>query len=266
MKFKMLMLGCLFFGLAINNALCQGNKLKIKPDYNLIAHRGGVVDSVSAENSLLALKKAVSSGYSMVEVDMRLTRDGVLITQHDRNFKNDFEVDSTVSSMTWASISKLKGKRGNKVQKFEDVLQYCKGKLQVMIDNKISGNDTLLFSKVIKLLKKHDLYDGALMIGTDESTEFFTGKIKLSCTRKQLEDNMLKPGYRPENYYLFSSNISRDDAEWARKNKILAVGVINSWDIKSSEPLLAAGVQAEKLKSAGITYFQIDSIFDIFFK
>ncbi|HEX5554141.1 MAG TPA: hypothetical protein VFX43_12930, partial [Chitinophagaceae bacterium] len=49
------------------------------------------------------------------------------------------------------------------------------------------------------------LQRGALMIGTAESTPFFTGKIKLSCTRVQLERNMEKPGYAAENYYLFGT-------------------------------------------------------------
>jgi glycerophosphoryl diester phosphodiesterase len=61
-----------------------------------------------------------------------------------------------------------------------------KGKIGIMIDNKISGKDTVLFTKVIDLLKQYDLFRSALMIGTDESTDFFTGKIKLSCTRKQI--------------------------------------------------------------------------------
>ncbi|WP_221391929.1 hypothetical protein [Dyadobacter sp. NIV53] len=150
--------------------------------------------------------------------------------------------------------------------KLEDVLQYSQGKIQIMLDNKISGNDTVLFNSVIKMLKKYDLFENALMIGTDESTEFFTGKIKLSCTRKQLEENMLKPGFKAENYYLFSGNISKEDAEWAKQQKILTVGVINTWDLKSADPRRSAAELADKIKSAGISYVQIDSEYEKYFR
>ena len=56
--------------------------------YFLIAHRGGVVDSARAENSLPALEEAARHGFNMVEVDLRVTKDGVLIINHDADLKN----------------------------------------------------------------------------------------------------------------------------------------------------------------------------------
>ncbi len=236
-------------------------------DYFLIAHRGGVVDSVKAENSLPALQAAFERGYKMAEVDMRLTKDAVLIIHHDDNFKRYFGVDRKVSEMTWKEISSLKSdKGGSAVLQLEDALKYCKGKLQVMIDNKIPGNDTLLFGKVVLLLKKYGLDKETLMIGTDESTGFFTGKIKLSCTRKQLEDNMQKPGYSPDHYYLFGNDLNKEDVLWAKQNGILAVGVVNAWRYRNSNNAMEEAQQhIQQLKSTGLSHFQIDSQFDRFF-
>lgn len=234
--------------------------------FQLIAHRGGVVDSTAAENSLQALEKAVKQGYYMVETDLRLTKDSMLVTYHDANLKRTFGVDASVESSTWKELSMLENKKGYKMLAFEDVLRFCEGKLAVMIDTKIRGNDPVLFGKVIALLKQYNLYDSALMIGTDESTAFFTGKIKLSCTRKQLEENMQKPGYDPSHYYLFSNNISKEDFDWATAHNILVVGVINAWSFKSADPGKEAENQANALKAAGVTHFQIDSVFEKFFK
>lgn len=264
MKYKIVAAICFMLTITLNDVFGQQNKINKK--YRLIAHRGGVVDSTTAENSLSALKLAVKKGYWMAEVDLRLTKDSVLITHHDRNFKRYYGVDSLVSEMTWAQISQLKGDKGNKVLLFEDLLKFSQGKLSLMIDNKLRGNDTVLFHKVINLLKKYNLFDDALMIGTDESTEFFTGKIKLSCTRKQLEENMLNPGYKPSNYYLFSGNITKADVAWAHEHNILAVGVINAWGLKTTNPMQVAQQQADQLKMAGLTHFQIDSAFDPFFQ
>lgn len=250
---------CIIF-LAGHSSWAQQSKV-IK-DFRLIAHRGGVVDDAAEENSMRALEKAADRGYWMVEIDVRLTKDGRLITHHDNTFKRSFGIDSSVSSMTWADISKLRNAKGYRVLQLEEVLQFCKGKLGVMIDNKIRGNDTAVWVRLISLLKKYDLYDNALMIGTDESTDYFTGKIRLSCTRQQLEENMLKPGYKPSDYFLFSGNITKDDATWAQSHRILAVGVVNAWAFRSGDVMSKARLQAESLVAAGVTCFQIDSIFE----
>jgi hypothetical protein len=45
----------------------------------LIAHRGGVVDSSYTENGIKAFMSTVSDGYQMIELDVRVTRDGILL-------------------------------------------------------------------------------------------------------------------------------------------------------------------------------------------
>ncbi|NLR60533.1 hypothetical protein HGH93_20660 [Chitinophaga polysaccharea] len=228
--------------------------------YRLIAHRGGVVDSTTDQNSAQALSKAISDGYWMVEIDMRMTKDSVLITHHDATFKRSFGLDAAVADMNWEAIARLKNDHGYRVQKLEEVFARCKGKLGVMLDNKLPGNDTTVWRKLIMLLKKYDLYQSALMIGTDESTAFFTSKIKLSCTRQQLEENMHKHGFRPENYYLFSDNITKADADWAAKHRILVIGVINAFTFKAGEQVTnGPASQASRLKNAGVRNFQVDS-------
>jgi len=256
----------MFIGLAMIVLFHEGVRAQASSDYRLIAHRGGVVDSLTAENSLQALQKAVDKGYWMVEVDLRLTRDSVLITHHDRDFKRYYGVEKTLDSMTWAEVSQLKGDKDNRVLLFEEVLRFCRDNgLNVMIDNKISGFDSMLFTNVYELVKQYGLEEEALMIGTTASTPFFTGKIRLSCTRTQLEENMLKEGYDPSHYYLFSRDISPEDAQWAEENNILAVGVINAWAIKDDDIMYAAEKKAAELKAAGIRILQIDSVFDGYF-
>ncbi|KYP16301.1 glycerophosphodiester phosphodiesterase family protein [Flavihumibacter sp. CACIAM 22H1] len=229
--------------------------------YRLIAHRGGVVDSLRPENSLPALETAIAQHYWMVEIDLRITADSVLITQHDRTFKRYFGLDSMVSSLPWSRIQQLRSPTGSRVLSFEEILRTCKGRIGVMIDNKIDGMDEALFTRVLKLLDKYGLRKEALMIGTDESTEFFRGKIKLSCTRKQLEENKLRPDWNPAHYYLFSADISREDLEWAEKEGILVVGVLNHRNPSAPDALEMARQRAQKLKEAGVRNFQLDAAF-----
>ena len=241
-------------------SLLAGSCMYAQP-YRLIAHRGGLVDSKTPENSRASLQKAIQQKFWMVEIDLRITADSVLITQHDRTFKRYFGLDSAVSSLNWTRIRELRSDAGTKVMNFEEVLQQCKGKIHVMIDTKIQGFDQKMFQGVIDLLDKYDLRKNALIIPTDESTEFFRGKIRLSCTRKRLEEYKLRPDFNPDHYYLFSSQISREDVLWAQKEKIMVVGVLNHRFPESPEALEKMKTQAAALIASGVTIFQLDAPF-----
>lgn len=234
-------------------------------DYKLIAHRGGVVDSSTAENSRESIERAIQNNYWMVEIDLRVTKDQELIIHHDKDFERYYGVDTRVEDMLWKDVSKLRSTTGGRVLTFQDALKLCEGRIFVMIDNKIQGNDTIVFARVLALMDKYKLLDSALMIGTTESTEYFTGKIKLSCTRDQLESNQNRDDYKPANYYLFSAEITRADAMWAAENGILAVGVLNRWKHRNADKARIKKV-ADELKSTGIRYFQIDSEFEELFR
>lgn len=237
----------------------------------LIAHRGGVVDSTLTENGLPALKMAMKNGYAMIETDMRITKDGVLIANHDATFDRYYGVNKKVTDMNWADIRKLTSKLDkNKPLKLEEVFSYCASNhIGVMIDNKIAGLDSLVFNKLIKMLDQYHLRENALMIGTDESTEFFTGKIKLSCTREQLVQNQQRSDYQPGHYFLFErpAKISQEDVRWAKDNHIQLVAAINKFHYKNApDALTSAKADCEKMKAFGVQYFQIDSEFYTFLK
>ena len=107
LKYKTVIVFFIFCTATLPFSFCQPSSTKTPANYYLIAHRGGVVDSTKAENSLPALKAAIKRGYKMVEIDLRLTKDSVLIIHHDMNFKRYFGVDKPVSETTWEEIGKL---------------------------------------------------------------------------------------------------------------------------------------------------------------
>ncbi|SMO32057.1 Glycerophosphoryl diester phosphodiesterase family protein [Saccharicrinis carchari] len=234
--------------------------------YHLIAHRGGIVDTKTPENSKEALLRAIENNYWMVEVDMRLTKDGVLITHHDKNLQKYFNVDKNVADMTWDEIALLKSDRGTSIQKLEDVFHLCQRTgMNIMIDNKIKGYDKAVCEKIIDLLDTYNLRENALMIGTSATTDFFTGKVRLSCTREQLETNMQGKDYDPDNYYYFG-NPSAQDARWAKDNGIMIVGVINEWAIPKDKEETVVKEIVQQLKTLNINHVQLDSKYDMYFK
>lgn len=234
-------------------------------DYKLIAHRGGVVDSTTAENSIQALEKAVSAGYDRIEIDVRISRDSVFIVHHDRNFNRYYNVDSPVDSLSWSNIRTLQGTLCNRVHTLDEILSAASGRIKVMVDLKIPGNDTALHGRLVAALARYDLLDNAMMIGTEASTDFYRGKIALSCTRQQLEENVRRPGFHPSHYYLFSDKISAEDVQWATHRGIPVVGVINAW-AQRGDKIQAGKLAAKGLLAVGVHTFQIDSMFDVFFR
>nr|WP_295922597.1 glycerophosphodiester phosphodiesterase family protein [uncultured Dyadobacter sp.] len=231
-----------------------------------IAHRGGVADSTFTENGMPALKEAARLGYGMIETDLRVTADGVLITNHDADFVRFYGVNRKVTDMKWEEIKLLRSRLdGCQPLLLEDVLRFCREKgMAVMLDNKIAGLDTALFGQVVALLDRYQLREGALMIGTDESTGFFTGRVRLSCSRRQLEANMRQAHYHARNYYLFErpANVSAGDVQWAAENGIRVVAAINKFHYRKSADMMAdAQRDCARMLAYGVREFQIDSEF-----
>jgi glycerophosphoryl diester phosphodiesterase len=68
----------------------------------IAAHRGA--SHAAAENSLVAVERAIEFGSDMVEIDVRRTRDGILIAHHD-----PVVGDESISSLTYADVTDAKG-------------------------------------------------------------------------------------------------------------------------------------------------------------
>lgn len=233
---------------------------------SLIAHRGGVVDSTFTENGLPALREAARQGYKMVETDVRVTADGVLIANHDADFNRFYGDPRKVTEIKRAEAQALTSKLdANHPMLLEEVFRFCaENKMAIMLDNKIAGLDSALFYGLIAMLDRYHLRETALMIGTDASTEFFTGKVRLSCSRKQLDENRQKPGYRPDHYYLFErpASLTREDVHWARSHNIRVVAAINKFHYRKSADMMAdAKSDCLRMLEYGVTEFQIDSEF-----
>ncbi|MET7451728.1 glycerophosphodiester phosphodiesterase [Streptomyces sp. NPDC005574] len=72
-----------------------------------VAHRG---DPYRArENTLDSLRSALSRGADAVEVDVRLTRDGVPVLLHDETLKRLWELDRPLHSLSAAEVRGLTG-------------------------------------------------------------------------------------------------------------------------------------------------------------
>lgn len=68
-----------------------------------MAHGAG--QGVAPTNTLLALTTAHAAGADVLEIDVQLTRDNVLILQHDDTLDRTTDLSGAVADMTWAQIA-----------------------------------------------------------------------------------------------------------------------------------------------------------------
>lgn len=96
----------------------------------IIAHRGG--GPAHPENTLEALQAGLALGADMVEIDCKLSRDGVVVVVHDSTLKRVWGLRRAVADMEWAEVAAVR--RGRyRVPRLEEVLSAVPAALMVDI-------------------------------------------------------------------------------------------------------------------------------------
>ncbi len=105
------------------------------------AHRGLYDPSIGIpENSLAAFRRAAEHGYG-VELDVRMTRDGVLVISHDVNLKRMTGVDFNVEAHDYDDMHALRLEGTDEgVPLFADALDIlCAAEVPVIVEIKSTG-------------------------------------------------------------------------------------------------------------------------------
>jgi len=112
----------------------------------VIAHRGASADF--PENTRSSTLAAVASGATVIEIDLRTTRDGHLVVLHDALLDRTTTGRGLVGEKTLAEIRQFDAGswfdprfRDQKVIALEEVYALCRGKLNVLLDLKEAGVD-----------------------------------------------------------------------------------------------------------------------------
>ena len=79
--------------------------MKPWPYPRLIAHRAG--GTLAPENTLAAIRLGKSLGYRAVEIDVRFTRDGVAVLQHDAKIDRNTNGTGPIAERSWAELESL---------------------------------------------------------------------------------------------------------------------------------------------------------------
>lgn len=101
----------------------------------ILAHRG-LPGPDRPENSIPALAAAFDSGADGVEVDLRLTADGVFALRHDPDLAPLTGLPTTVAGSTWPMLHEVAQRHGVQLTRLEHVLALAAGR-RVVLELKI---------------------------------------------------------------------------------------------------------------------------------
>lgn len=102
------------------------------------AHRGDWRNA--PENSIMAIENCIKMGVEIVEVDVRLTRDSVLVLLHDRTLDRTTTGKGNISEWAYDSLQSLFLKNGagipteNRIPTLKEALMVSKGKVILNLD------------------------------------------------------------------------------------------------------------------------------------
>ena len=145
--------------------LSGGSELK-RPE--IVAHRG---DSVNApENTRPAFELALLEHTDWVELDVFMTKDGVIVISHDDDLSRTAGEKLFIHDLTYEEFSKLDvGKRfsdkfeGLEPSTLDEILKLFKGKMKVQIEIKYNDHMKGIEEKVLQIVNDNDMHDEVII-------------------------------------------------------------------------------------------------------
>jgi glycerophosphoryl diester phosphodiesterase len=121
-----------------------------------LAHRGGALyaPNIGLENTMTAFGNAVAMGYTHVETDVHLTRDGRLVAFHDRRLDRVSDAQGLIRELSWSQVAHATLGDDEHVPLLTDVLDAWPD-LNLNIDLKAPGTAAPLWH----LIEERGLHD-----------------------------------------------------------------------------------------------------------
>ena len=137
-----------------------------KSKYVIVAcHRGDWRNY--PENSLGAIESVIRMGADIVEIDLKLTRDSVLVLSHDRTCNRMTTGKGDISTMTFDSLATFNLKTahnvaipGTRIATLREALEVCKDRIVINVDQGYQ-----FYDMVVKLTDELGMTDQILIKG-----------------------------------------------------------------------------------------------------
>jgi len=153
------------------------------PTVLVAAHRAA--HNVYPENSLQAIQESIKLGVDIIEIDVKVSKDGVPFLMHDRTMDRTTTGKGDPEEFTWAELQQFfivdKGKKTKlKIPTLHDALELAYGKILIDLDLK-----TDKIGEVVKVVNKTNSKDFVFFFDSDYHV--------LSRVQQSSKDFMIMP-------------------------------------------------------------------------
>lgn len=234
-----------FYSPTINEAIVEYTNPKIM----VTSHRG--YSAVAPENTLPSFEAAIDAEADCAELDVQLTKDGVVMLTHDTNLKRTTGKNANIYDLTYDEVRKLDAGsffgeefKGTRIPTLQEVMDLCKGKIRLNIEIKPSSETPDLEEKVARLIVDNDWVDDCTVTSLNYES---LGKVK------EVDDS-IQCGYilavGVGNYYgLESADFFSVEATFVSQNMVSALHALGK---KVSVWTIDRESDAEKVRDYGV--------------
>ena len=121
----------------------------------VIGHRGCAYEP---ENTIRAINRAIELGVDAVEIDVHFSKDNELVVIHDERLDRTTNGKGMVKDFTLEELRRLDAGKGEKIPTLQEVIDTCRGKVQLLIELKALGSEGEILKKVEDNRFKDDVY------------------------------------------------------------------------------------------------------------
>ena len=132
----------------------------------IAAHRGAHIGN--CENSILSTKQSIKLGVDIIELDVKVSKDGVVMLMHDHTIDRTTNGKGKIEDYTLAELKQFRLKNwlgiltDETIPTFEEVLKVAKGKIMIDIDLKTGD-----VGPVVEVVKKMGMQDQVFYFDND---------------------------------------------------------------------------------------------------
>ncbi len=131
------------------------------PSPIIFAHRGASMHA--PENTLAAFELALQQGADAIELDVKLSADGIPVVIHDPTVDRTTDGTGLVRDLSLATLQKLDAGNGQHIPTLDEVFASLGGKMLINVElTNYKTRDDQLVNKVVEVVKKHNLAESII--------------------------------------------------------------------------------------------------------
>ncbi len=213
----------------------------------IVGHKGA--NSLAPENTLKSFRKAIDLKADFIEFDVQLSKDNIMVMNHDFNTFSTTGYDGLIREMTIKELKQLDFGEGEKIATLSELIEIAKNRIGLIFDlkapglnqrlvdvlrNENLGKQSILSSFSFNQLIKIQKIDSNLKFGLLLSEEMKVKQIIIKRIQKAVKNNFYS-------IHLHFSLIDHHLIEFCHENNLKVFGwTVN--DEKDMKQLIQMGI------------------------